>query len=93
MSKRLLSLMTVCFTLVVLWAIPAQAQFGAIEGDVKDVEGKPLVGAIIVLERKDIKGSYNTKTDKKGHYYHGGLPLGTFKIILKEGDKVLSYAD
>jgi tetratricopeptide (TPR) repeat protein len=52
----------------------------AFEGDVKGEDGKPLVKVVVHLDRQDIKGSYKVNTDKKGHYYYGGLPLGTYKI-------------
>jgi Tfp pilus assembly protein PilF len=91
MTKRF-ALIT-CALIGLLCAAPAVAQFGALEGDVKDAEGKPMVGAQILIERKDIKGTYKTKTDKKGHYYHGGLPLGTFKISLMDGERVLIWFD
>ncbi len=92
MSKRLFSFAAVC-TLTIFCALPALCQFGALEGDVKDAEGKPLVGALITLDRTDIKGHYQVKTDKKGHYYHGGLPLGTFRVSLKQGEQVLMFFD
>lgn len=57
-------------------SLPAFAQTSTIEGVVKDPDGKPLVGAVINIDRTDIKGHYTLKTDKKGHYGHYGLPLG-----------------
>ncbi len=53
------------------------AQFGAIEGDVKGPDGKPVQNAQILIEREDMKGTYKgAKTDKKGHYIYNGLPVG-----------------
>ena len=57
-------------------SLPAFAQTSTIEGVVKDPDGKPLVGAVVNIDRTDIKGHYALKTDKKGHYGHYGLPLG-----------------
>ena len=57
-------------------SLPAFAQTSVIEGIVKDPDGKPLQGAIVNIDRIDIKGHYTVKTDKKGHYGHYGLPLG-----------------
>ena len=75
-----------------LFAGAAWAQTSSLEGDVKGEDGQPLRGAQIRIERQDIKGTYRVKTDKKGHYFHAGLPLGTYVIILevdgKERDKV-----
>jgi tetratricopeptide (TPR) repeat protein len=68
------------------------AQTTALEGDVKGEDGQPLRGALVKIERTDIKGNYKVKTDKKGHYFHAGLPLGTYNITVevdgKDVDKV-----
>lgn len=70
----------------------ALAQTTTLEGDVKDANGQPLKGAVIVLNRTDIKGHYQVKTDKHGHWLYTGLPAGTFDISCqvdgKEVDKV-----
>jgi len=58
----------------------AWAQTTTIEGDVKDANGQPLKGALIVLDRTDIKNHYQVKSDKKGHWLYTGLPFGTFDI-------------
>lgn len=61
----------------------AWAQISAIEGDVKAGDGSLVKGASILIERKDMKGTYKgAKTDKKGHYIYNGLPLGTYKVSL-----------
>ena len=60
---------------------PRWAQTTTLEGDVKGENGQPLKDAIIKIERLDIKGNYKTKTDKKGHYIHAGLPLGTLQHL------------
>jgi tetratricopeptide (TPR) repeat protein len=71
-------LLTSCFAL--LAASAAWAQTTTVEGDVKDQNGQPLKGAVIVLDRTDIKGHYQVKSDKKGHWLYTGLPMGTFNI-------------
>lgn len=63
------------------------AQISAIEGDVIGEDGKPLVGATILLVRTDIKGNYKTDTKKKGHYFYNGLPLGTYNITVQVNGK------
>jgi len=59
----------------------------SLEGEVKGEDGQPLKGALVKIDRKDIKGHYQVKTDKKGHYFHAGLPLGTYKITLEVDGK------
>jgi tetratricopeptide (TPR) repeat protein len=68
---------------LLLFCASAWGQTGSLSGDVKDENGKPLVGALVKIERTDIKGNYKVKTDKKGHYFHAGLPLGQYNVILE----------
>jgi tetratricopeptide (TPR) repeat protein len=71
-----------------LFAAAALAQTGAIEGDVRDENGQLVAKGIQVrIERTDIKGTYKTKTDKKGHYFHAGLPLGTYNVTVEMDGK------
>ena len=63
-------------TLCLFLGAAAFAQTSAIEGDVKDENGKGVKDALVKITRTDIKGNYKVKTDKKGHYFHAGLPLG-----------------
>lgn len=89
-------------SLVLLIAGMAVAQTATLQGDVKDQNGQPLKGAVIVLDRTDIKGHYQVKSDKKGHWLYTGLPGdATFNIACvvdgKTMDKVSgvksSYGD
>ena len=68
------------------------AQTTSIEGDVIGVDGKPMANVkCVVIDRLDIKGHYGpVKTDKKGHYFHAGLPIGDYKVsVVDENGKVL----
>ena len=72
----------------------AWAQISAIEGDVKDADGQPLKGVSILIERKDMKGTYKgAKTDKKGHYIYNGLPLGLYKVSVLIDNQVRDSVD
>jgi len=66
----------------ILFAGAAWAQIAAIEGDVKGPDGQLVKGAVILIERQDMKGTYKgAKTDKKGHYIYNGLPFpGTYTV-------------
>lgn len=70
-----------------LFASLAWSQTTTLEGEVKGEDGKPLKDAIIKIERLDIKGNYKTKTDKKGHYIHAGLPIGNYNITCEVNGK------
>jgi tetratricopeptide (TPR) repeat protein len=77
-------------------ALAAFAQIATIEGDVKGTDGQPLQNAEIQITRTDIKGSYKTKTNKKGHYVYMGLPFGgTYNVSVfvngKEMDSIRGY--
>jgi tetratricopeptide (TPR) repeat protein len=72
-----------------LCASAAFAQVTTMEGNVKDENGQPLKGAVIKLERTDIKGHYQVKSDKKGHWFYTGLPLGTYNIACEVDGKVV----
>jgi len=77
----------------VLTAVTSFAQITTLQGDVKGLDGKPVVGALIKIHRTDIKWDQTVKTDKHGHYIHTGVPMGgTFDLTLeidgKTADKV-----
>jgi tetratricopeptide (TPR) repeat protein len=83
---RNLAVLAACF---LGFAAAARAQVSGLEGIVKDPSGNPIAGAVVKIERQDIKGNYSVKTDKKGHYGHYGLPLGTYVITLEVDGKVV----
>lgn len=63
------------------------AQVGQVEGTVRvkaaDGSKKPVAGALIDIYRTDIKGHWDVKTDKNGHYVRLGLPLtGQFVFVV-----------
>ena len=68
---------------VCLLAYTSFAQITALEGMVIGENGAPLVKALIKITRTDIKGNYKCNTDKKGHYFYNGLPLGTYNIAVE----------
>ncbi|MGI8991963.1 MAG: carboxypeptidase regulatory-like domain-containing protein [Bryobacteraceae bacterium] len=76
-----------------LLASSAFAQTSALEGIVKGPDGAPIKDAVVKMERKDIKGNYTVKTDKKGHYGHYGLPLGTYKVSVEVGGQMKDSVD
>jgi len=90
--RAMLRTFAIAIPLTVLFSAACWGQTAAFEGDVKGEDGKPLVKIPVHLDRLDIKGNYKVNTDKKGHYYYGGLPLGTYKIWVevdgKERDSV-----
>lgn len=62
------------------------AQSGQVEGNIKlkqaDGSIKPAAGVLIDIYRIDIKGRYEVKSDKNGHFVRLGLPLqGTYLFV------------
>jgi tetratricopeptide (TPR) repeat protein len=68
-----------CAALV--FASPAQAQTGALQGRVVDGASKPLEKAVIIIEFTDgINRKYEVKSNKKGEFIQIGLAPGNYKI-------------
>src|SRR5436190_17916281 len=74
---------------VLLVTSSAWAQVTTLEGDVKDEKGQAVPKALVKLERTDIKGHYQVKSDKKGHWFYTGLPLGTYNITCEVDGQVV----
>jgi hypothetical protein len=71
------------FVGVVLSIATAWAGPSAIQGVVKDAKGQAIKGADVRVESKDGKQQFNTvKTDAKGRYISGGLPVGVYRATL-----------
>jgi len=70
-----------------LFAGVSMAAITAIEGEVKGDDGQPLKDAVLKIERQEMTGHYHTKTDKKGKYYYGGLPLGKYNVCVEVDGK------
>jgi Tfp pilus assembly protein PilF len=68
----------------------ASAQMGTFMGRVVGEDGKPVQGVIIKIERKDIKGNWQTKTNKRGEWVYSGMPIGgTFTISCEYNGQVM----
>lgn len=81
-SRKVMGL-AVMFTLLA-GVMPLFAQTGGLTGTCKGEKGEPLVGNPIIIERQEVKGTYKTKTNKKGEYIYIGLPLGNYKVRLQD---------
>ena len=67
----------------------ASAQTGAVLGEVTGRDGNPYKGALVRIERIEIRGNYKVKSNKKGKYYHGGLPLGTYNVSVEIDGRIV----
>ena len=76
--------------LLAVASVPAFAQVGELRGSVMmqqaDGQKVPLADAKIDVYRTDIKGQYDTKTNKKGEFVFAGLPFtGTYTVVASHG--------
>ncbi len=69
-----------------IFVVPSYAQSGAINGQVLDLEGKPIQGATIVIERVGINQKFEVKTDAKGSFVHAGLQVAPYNVTLMMPD-------
>ncbi|MBI1956772.1 MAG: tetratricopeptide repeat protein [Acidobacteria bacterium] len=77
-------------SLLLVWGTQsAMAQFGKMQGTVKDEDGNPYANKVVEIDRQDVSGHYEVKTDKDGKFFHAGLPLGRYSvsITMKDGKK------
>jgi tetratricopeptide (TPR) repeat protein len=72
-----------------LLSVIASAQTTQVEGTVKikgeDGVMKPVVGALVDIYRTDIKGHWDIKTDKNGHFIRLGLPITGVYLFVASG--------
>jgi len=66
-----------------LGASPAFAQETAsVKGVCKDVEGKPITGAVVEWASLETGRKYDLKTNNKGEYFSLGITPGHYKVTL-----------
>ena len=73
--------------LLTLVASSAFAQTGQLRGRVLGEDGQGLRDAMVYIERVGVRGNYKVKTNKKGNYFHAGLPLGQYNVRLEVDGK------
>src|SRR5437016_12897488 len=59
----------------------AQAS-GSVKGVCRDVEGKPVAGAVVEFANQDNGQKYSLKTNNKGEYFSLGITPGKYKVTL-----------
>ncbi|MCC7175530.1 MAG: tetratricopeptide repeat protein [Bryobacterales bacterium] len=80
--------------LLILFSANTFAQMGAIQGKVVGEDGQPVQNAVVKIVRNDIKGNYQTKTNRRGEYFHAGLPAGratNYTVTLEIGGKDVDF--
>ena len=82
MIRKMVFGMGILGLILVLNSQSALAQFGKMQGTVKDEDGNPYANKPVIIERMDVAGKYDLKTDKNGKFNHAGLPLGRYKVTV-----------
>ena len=80
--------------LLILFSQAAFAQMGSISGKAVGEDGKPIENAVIKIVRNDIKGNYETKTNRRGEFFHAGLPAGratNYTVTLEIGGRDVDF--
>jgi Tfp pilus assembly protein PilF len=76
----------VCVALLFGLAATASAQTAMIKGKVIDPEGKPVQGALIVIEFADgVTRKFEVKTDRRGEFIQIGLQPGNYRVTATVG--------
>src|SRR4030088_1577698 len=55
---------------------------GTVKGVAKDVQGNPIVDAVVVFANQDNGQKYTLKTNKKGEYFSLGIAPGKYQVTL-----------
>ncbi len=79
---RKLNLLLISAALMALLVPAAFAQMGAVKGSVKNVDGKPFVGATVELVDKNSGRKFNLKVDKNGNIFNLGVGIGTYNVTV-----------
>src|SRR5882762_9463039 len=81
--KRYFAIFALVVLVLGLCVPPVFAQAsGTVKGVCKDVEGKPIAGAVVEFANLDNGQKYNLKTNGKGEYFSLGISPGKYKVTL-----------
>jgi tetratricopeptide (TPR) repeat protein len=74
-----------------LWVVPVTVAqtTGTVRGICKDMEGNPIVGAVVEYDNQNNGRKYTFKTNKKGEYFSLGIEPGPYTITLTQNGKLL----
>ncbi len=63
--------------------------YGSLQGEVRDLEGKPFADVTLIIKNKEIGLTFETKTDKNGKYSQTGVRSGVYTITVKVKDQAV----
>jgi tetratricopeptide (TPR) repeat protein len=78
-----------------LCSTPAFTQStGTVKGVCKDLEGKPINGAVVQFTSQETGRKYELKTNNKGEYFSLGVAPGKYNVaLLRDGKEVFHYSN
>src|ERR1700693_3321611 len=93
--KQKLAVLVLVAVAAALYAIPAFTQStGTVKGVCKDVQGKPITGAVVQFANQETGRKYEIKTNNKGEYFSLGIAPGKYNVsLLKDGKELFHYAN
>ena len=66
---------------------------GTVKGVCKDIEGKPMTGAVVQYASQETGRKYEIKTNNKGEYFSLGIAPGKYNVaLLKDGKELFRFA-
>jgi hypothetical protein len=68
-----------------IFSVHAYAQTGNIHGQIIDLDGKPLAGVTISIDRLNIRQHFEIKSDRHGNYTFAGLGTGPYELSITYG--------
>jgi len=82
------------FALTMLFAPSVYAQYGSMHGKVTDRDGKPVAGAVVVLEnlitergQLMVRERLEAKTNRNGEFSQSGIYQGQYRVTLLQNGK------
>src|SRR5438128_504758 len=73
-----------------LYVPPVSAQAtGTVKGVCKDIEGKPIAGAVVEYYNQETGRKVDLKTNNKGEYFSLGIAPGKYRVTLSKDGKEL----
>jgi tetratricopeptide (TPR) repeat protein len=91
MKHRIAGLLLFAFTIALL-AVPTFAQVtGTVRGVCKDIQGKPIAGAVVEYVNAENGQKYTMKTNNKGEYFSLGITPGRYTAKLSKDGQQIYY--
>ncbi len=66
---------------------------GRVSGNVVDENGQPVVGAIVTVESPALLGERQARTNERGEFLFGLLPVGPYRVVVSApGKKTMDFS-